>query len=55
MKAKLILANFVLSMVGLSAGIVALPWVFIACTMLIRADKPGTMKENNNLLKIDKL
>lgn len=55
MKAKLILANFVLSIVGLSAGLIALPWFFISCAIIIRADKAGTMKEINKLLKIDEL
>lgn len=55
MKAKLILANFALSIIGVSISIIALPWFFIACTMLIRADKAGTMDKINKQLKIDDL
>lgn len=43
MKAIIILANFILSFIALSAGLIALPWFFISCTILIRADKKGTM------------
>jgi len=55
MKAKLILANFVLSFVALSAGLIALPWFFISCTILIRADKKGTMDKLMKRFKIDEL
>jgi len=55
MKAKLILANFVLSIIGLSAGLIALPWFLIACALLIRADRAGTMNKINKYFKIDEL
>lgn len=55
MKSKLILANFALSLLGVFISIVALPWFFIACTMLIRADKAGTMDKINKQFKIDDL
>lgn len=55
MKAKLILVNFALSLLGVFITIVALPWFFIACTMLIRAHNAGTMDKINKQLKIDDL
>ncbi len=55
MKANLILTNFVLSIIGLSAGIIALPWFFIACALLIRADKNGTMDKVKKQLGFDNL
>lgn len=55
MKAIIIFANFVLSIIGLSAGLVALPWFFIACLLLIRADKKGTMDRLKQRMGFDEL
>lgn len=55
MKAYLIITNFALSIFGLSAGLIGLPWFFISCTILIRADKKGTMDNLKNKLGFDEL
>lgn len=55
MKPTIILANFILSIVGLSAGLIALPWFFFACTILIRADKSGEMDNLKTKLGLNDL
>ena len=55
MKPTVILTNFILSIVALSAGLIALPWFFIACAILIRADKLGKMDSLKNKLGFNDL
>ncbi|HBG41157.1 MAG TPA: hypothetical protein DDW85_07055 [Porphyromonadaceae bacterium] len=64
MKAKLILINFALSFIGLSidtensplwAGFLAIAWFLISGTILIRADRHGTMDNLKRKFKINDL
>lgn len=55
MKAIIIYINFVLSFVSLSIGIVGAIWFLVACVILIRANRNGTMDKLNDKLGLDDL